>query len=389
MQKKNLFIALVLVIIGGVVLFQNNKAPSYDARPQIVSYSELVYKNYKQAFDAAKVMQNAINTFLANPNEATMKAAKEAWLVARNPYSETEAFRFYEGPIDFVNEEQGTEGPEGRLNAWPLNEAYIDYVRGNAASGIVQDASKPLTVSSIKGLNQASDEADVSTGYHAIEFLLWGQDLSLSGPGNRPASDYLAGNLVNERRRVYLKTVTDVLVDDLAFLVKSWAPTEHSYAVVFSAMPQKEALAKILTSLATLSGFELASERMATALDSGDQEDEHSCFSDNTHNDFIYNAKGIKNVYFAKYDDYKGASLHELLMTIDSSLAGKIAMQLDQTEKTIAALPAPIDREVLATAPSSEPRQKMEKAIASLQAQAKLFVQAGKALGVDAQLLMD
>jgi putative iron-regulated protein len=45
-----------------------------------------------------------------------MDAAKEAWLTARQSYGPTEAYRPYGAPIDDDN------GPEGQLNACPLDE---------------------------------------------------------------------------------------------------------------------------------------------------------------------------------------------------------------------------------------------------------------------------
>ncbi len=341
----------------------------------ISSYAELVHTNYDAAYNDALKLQKAIDAFLAEPNDDTLNAAKQAWLVSRNSYGLTEAFRFYEGPIDFADEE-GNEGPEGRLNAWPLDEAYIDYVKGNDKAGLVNNPDIAITKEALTDKNQADDEAEVSTGYHAIEFLLWGQDLSLESAGMRPVSDY-AKTKGNKRRRQYLKVVTDLLVDDLKFLSQEWTPDQGNYAKKF--VQDKDALSKILTALATLSGFELASERMATALDSGDQEDEHSCFSDNTHNDFIYNAQGIMNVFF-------NAGIYEYLETKDHNLAEELEHQILDTKKLLAALPHPIDREILSTPADSDARKKMELAIASLQKQADLFKKAGTVLGIEVSI---
>ncbi len=352
----------------------------------VKNYTAIVYANYFDSYNDGVKLKDAISEFLANPCDETLQAAKSAWLVSRDSYGQTEAFRFYEGPIDYVNDEEGTEGPEGQLNAWPLNEAYIDYVFGNDEAGIVQNGNVEITVESLKGKNQENDEADVSTGYHAIEFLLWGQDLTLDSAGDRPVSDYF-DTPPNQRRRAYLKAVTELLVSDLAFLKDSWMPNKANYGREFSAQDEKVALGKILTALATLSGFELASERIATALDSGDQEDEHSCFSDNTHNDFIMNAKGVSNVFFGGYNDVTGASIYTLLKKKDANLAKQLTRQLLLTEKLIAKLPHPIDRELLATAAGSDARQTAEAVVTSLQKQANLFKKAGEVLGVEVQIL--
>ncbi len=372
---------------GVSVLAFDGSAFAVDAQPDVKevvgTYTNLVYRNYKDAYQDAKNLQTAISAFLEDPSEINLKTAKKFWLISRNSYGQTEAFRFYEGPIDFADE-NGNEGPEGRLNAWPLDEAYIDYVEGNPAAGIVNNPDVVISKEMLIEKNQADDEAEVATGYHAIEFLLWGQDLSLDGPGNRPVSDYAKDTPETERRREYLRIVTELLVNDLKFLVDSWEPGQENYAEQFQ--KDEQALSKMMTALATLSGFELASERMATSLDSGDQEDEHSCFSDNTHNDFIYNAKGISNVYFGEYAKVRGQSIHDLVATKDASLAETIKAQLSETEQLLASLPHPIDREILSAPADSPARMQMEQAVQSLQKQADLFKKAGRVLDVDVQI---
>lgn len=406
MSKKLVSLVVTVAVVGGIAylaLAPNKKvdeaAPEKAAAPAVVaeksseiqpqdvlkSYAQLVYANYKDAYNDGVKLQDAINAFLATPTAETLAAAREVWTTSRLSYSQSEAFRFYEGPIDFVKE--GAEGPEGRLNAWPLNEAYIDYVDGNANAGIINDPAIEITEETIAGKNQQGDEANVSTGYHAIEFLLWGQDLSVDGPGNRPASDYVPGQGNNDRRRQYLTIVTNLLVKDLAFLADSWKPdTSTDYAAEFVAQDPQQGLAKILTSLATLSGFELASERMATALDSGDQEDEHSCFSDTTHNDFIYNIKGLANVYNGTYGNYQGASINALLKVKNPALADKISAQLKDVQDAVAQVPHPIDQQVLATPAGSPGRQSLERVVTLLQGLADMFKEAGTALGVDVEI---
>src|SRR5947207_2002746 len=126
-----------------------------------------------------------------------------------------ETFRFYDGPIEAL---------EGRINSWPLDESFIDYVQGKPNAGLVNDTSTAMTINAIIGRDQVADEDQVTTGWHAIEFLLWGQDLDPDGPGNRPASDYLAGKGNNDRRRTYLDLVTAQLVADLDRVADEWAP---------------------------------------------------------------------------------------------------------------------------------------------------------------------
>jgi putative iron-regulated protein len=357
-------------------------APTYGAAAEIISYADLVHRSYDEAYKKAAAMQMAIDEMLANPDAKTLAKARDAWLAAHVAYSQTEAFRFYEGPIDFAKKDDGDEGPEGRLNAWPLNEAFIDYVKGNPKAGIINDTSIPISKKSISERDQVSDESDVTTGFHAVEFLLWGQDLSATGPGNRPATDYTAGDPIKERRRLYLRTITEGIVNDLLWLSAQWDMQNSTvYARQFVALDQRDALGRIITGMATLSGFELSSERMAVALDSGDQEDETSCFSDTSHRAFQADQQSIANIWFGKLGTWNGIGLKSLVARVDPDLEKRVTAQIEKTSASLAALPPPIDR-ILASPEGSPGRKKMEAAVTNLTDESAMLVEVGKALGL-------
>lgn len=363
---------------------QNN----VDLKPYIENYAELVYRNYQDAQTQAVAMQDAIAAFVNDPNETTHAAAKDAWTKARQSYLQTEAFRFYEGPIDSIDPETGEEGPEGRINAWPMNEAFIDYVKDKPDSGLINNPQFDVSIAAILEQDQVTDEADVTTGWHAIEFLLWGQDFNNEGPGQRSFEDFLPNQKNSDRRRQYLTLVTQQLVEDLTFLESEWKPGAENYRAQFVQADPKATIGKIFTALATLSAFEMASERMTVALDSGSQEDEHSCFSDTTHQDFVYNAQGIYNVYFGDYADYQGKGFDELLAQIDPALNQKVTAALQQTQQTVAQIDQPFDQ-VLASATGSPPRAEVEAAVTSLENQAETFTQLGTVLGTNVEILAE
>lgn len=354
----------------------------------IEDYTQLVHANYSDVLAGAQGLQSAVNGFLDQPTEESLAAAKQAWLDSRPAYGQSEAFRFQNGPIDFFDENTGAEGPEGRINAWPLNEAFIDYVEGNANAGLVNNTDIEITKDNLINNNTMSDESDVTTGYHAIEFLLWGQDFSTTGPGTRSHEDYLAGDEINERRRNYLKIVTDLLVEDIEVINQAWAPSTDNYAAELKHMDTEQTLSNILSAMATLSAFELASERMAVAVDGGDQEDEQSCFSDNTHIDFINNAKGVQNIYLGTYvgnnGEFSGRGISALVAETDKELDNTLRQQLAATEAALQAIAdnAPVDQ-IIAAGKGSEKAQLMEDAIAALYAQTETFKQVGEALGVE------
>jgi putative iron-regulated protein len=364
-------------------------------KPQPVSeatvvrdYSLLVHASYLQARKDAQAMQKSVSDFLAAPSDAGLKSARDSWIKARVSYSQTEAFRFYGGPIDRPKSQGKEEGPEALLNSWPVNESYIDYVKGNPGAGIINDPRIQINATTLTGKNQQKDEADVATGFHAIEFLLWGQDFNPAGPGDRPVSDYTTKSN-HERRKQYLRVTTDMVVTQLRSLEEDWAPgKENNYAAEFQKLNSKVALGHILTGLVTLAGFELASERTATALKSGDQEDEQSCFSDNTHNDFINNIQGILNVYEGRVGDYSGIGLDAWIKSASPEMADQILEALRSTKDKAISLPVPVDS-ILASPKNSDSRQKLESLSHALAQDAKLFQKAGILLGVDARLIAE
>src|SRR3546814_4535519 len=162
-------------------------------------------------------------------SDLSLAAAKQAWLDGRDLYGPTEAFRFYDGPIDTPD-----GGPEGQINAWPLDEAYIDYVEGDETAGIINDTAgvPEITTDVLVAANEQGGESNISTGWHAIEFLLWGQDLSDEGPGARPLSDY-TDSPTAERRAIYLQLLADLLVSDLESVRDQWAPEGGEFRATF------------------------------------------------------------------------------------------------------------------------------------------------------------
>lgn len=379
-------LALMLLICVPLATSTSASAeePSQLAQDAVSAYAEHVHQTYARTASAAVSLQKAIDAFVAAPDEAKLKAARAAWIAARIPYGHTEAFRFYEGPIDAPASGTRPEGPEGRLNAWPLNEAYIDTVVGGPKKGIINDPQIPITREALVARNATDDEANVSLGWHAIEFLLWGQDLAKDGPGARPAADFVGQSQVPARRRAYLKLATEIVVADLNGLVADWAPKAKNYRAQFEALPPATALGHILTGLATLSGFELASERIAVPLDSRSQEDEHSCFSDTTHNDFAANAEGIALVYFGANGNSNGA-LGRWVKTGDAVLEAQLAAAIRKSVDLARKSPAPVDQALLA--PDSDPRRKhLQQLVKALQDQAKLFQQTGKTMRVAVQI---
>ena len=324
--------------------------------PILAGYAKIAQVNYSDALNDAKALQMAIEEFASTPNAKTFANAKIAWLNSRESYGQTEIFRLANGPIDaeegWVADTYGSL--EGQLNAWPLDENMIDYtidVNGKRTSGNIidtvgsfnpggEDASavnvSNITVDAITALNENGGDANVATGYHAIEFLLWGQDQDYSNfvkdaitngaktAGQRPLSDYISDK--NAPRRIaFLKAASAKIVSDLQTVTSAW--TENSlYKDAFLGklsgvdasknLSRKEALKQVIAGMGVFIKSELANERIAVAVLTPSEEDEHSCFSDNTHRDITTNYLGFRNILTSTYknESYGKSMLNALPM---------------------------------------------------------------------------
>ncbi len=348
----------------------------------VLTYANLASATYEDSLNATKKLGSAIHSFLATPSQETLEAARSAWRQARVFYCQTEAFRFYDGPIDQI---------DGLVNAWPIDENYIDYVFENPEAGIINDPKKypVLTKELLLSLNEKEGKKNISTGFHAIEFLLWGQDRSTTQAGDRSWRDYLSGVKNAGRRGTYLRITTDLLVEHLTTLTEAWSEKKDGkYRSHFVAEPDA-ALGKILHGLGALSGPELAGERLTVPYETKEQEDEHSCFSDNTRDDILNDAIGIANVFFGRYTragggNLAGPSMSDLLKKIDPEFADKLSDQIESSVSAAQGIPQPFDQAILDTN-RSPGRIAIKKAIVAFQTTSDMFAHAIKIFRVSAE----
>ena len=326
-------------------------APSAEA--VLTTYADIAHAGYEDSLITAKRLETAVDALIAAPSEKTLNAAKQAWKAARVPYQQTEAYRFGNPIVDEW---------EGKVNAWPLDEGLIDYVDSGKygkssddnpyyTANVIANPSLKLggrtletpkiTTAVIQDLHELDAvEANVTTGYHAIEFLLWGQDLNGTGPGagERPYTDFDTKNCTNgncDRRADYLEVAVDLLISDLEEMVANWDEGGAARTQLMEA-GDKGGLAMILTGMGSLSYGELAGERMKLGLMLHDPEEEHDCFSDNTHWSHYYDAQGVKNVYEGRYERVdgtvvEGASVSDLVAATDADLDKAITGALNDT----------------------------------------------------------
>ena len=340
-------LALLCAAVGA------NAAGKPNAKAVLTTYSNIALAGYEDSLKTAKALNAAVKKLIASPSQKTLDAARAAWRASRPPYLQTEAFRFGNAIVDDW---------EGRVNAWPLDEGLIDYVDASYGkesdknplytANVIANTSliingKPVDTSKItpqllsEVLHEAGKiEANVATGYHAIEFLLWGQDINGTGPGagNRPYTDYDQKNCTGghcDRRAQYLAVASDLLVSDLQEMVGNWRKDGAARKNLLDGDPNA-GLAAILKGMGSMSYGEVAGQRMKLGLLLHDPEEEHDCFSDNTHISHLNDAIGIRNVYLGRYKRIdgslvKGAAISELVAAEDPALDRELRAKLDAT----------------------------------------------------------
>ncbi|MEP2641056.1 imelysin family protein [Roseobacter sp.] len=326
------------------------------------NYADIAAAKYGDSLTTAQALQSAVAALISHPSAEALQTAKTAWINARVPYQQTEVYRFGNAIVDDW---------EGKVNAWPLDEGLIDYV--DAAYGGATDENEYAVLNVIANptftlsgnaidasditpeflesvLHEADEvESNVATGYHAIEFLLWGQDLNGhgAGAGARPWSDYAQDDACTggncDRRGAYLQAATDLLVSDLEWMTAQWQDGGDARAQLIA--DENAGITAILTGMGSLSYGEQAGERMKLGVLLNDPEEEHDCFSDNTHNSHFYDALGIRNVYLGSYTGIDGTvvsgeSLSSLVAATNADVDAELTSKLNATMLEMAEMKA-------------------------------------------------
>ncbi|BDR17816.1 peptidase [Vibrio diabolicus] len=403
---------LVQSIAASLLIASGSTVAAQVTKQQVVEhYADVAHAVFADSVTTAKTLDVKIDEFLKSPSADKLEEVKQAWLDSRVPYQQSEVFRFGNAIVDDW---------EGQLNAWPLDEGLIDYVAtdyqyelGNegAAANIIANTSlqigaSKLDVSNITpellaDLNEVGgSEANVASGYHAIEFLLWGQDLNgtNAGAGQRAYTDFVVGSECTnghcDRRGEYLKAAADLLVQDLEWMEKQWsAEVKGNYRETLLNDSADNGLRKMLFGMGSLSLGELAGERMKVALEANSTEDEHDCFSDNTHNSHYYNEQGIYNVYTGLYkrEDgtlLSGPSIADLVAQKDKQAAKEIQKQFDVTRNQVGKLVTSAEKnnqhfDQLIAAGNAQGNTLVNDTIMSLVAQTGSIERAAGIIGID------
>jgi putative iron-regulated protein len=335
-------------LVAGLAILNSQRRTSTVSQADIVSrYADIAFASYSDSLTEANKLKTAIDTFVgasisadvSTPTQANFEAARTAWLNARPWYLQTEVFRFSNGPI---NEKLETRLPDAEMepliNAWPMDELFLDCVITNTATTSALDEARLLSVNGLTTVASCTTFTDsaknISLGWHAIEYLLWGADTAgNTTSGNRVVADFqgATSNSIQQKRRQYLRIVTKLLIDHLTLVKDRWDSTKSNNFVSGFKSNTTKSMSDVFTGLSKFAKSEWGGERLKINT-SNDQEDEHSCFADNTKADFYYDAQGMLNLFSGTYKNSSGVTSTGVgLKDIAGSLQSKLDTNLTES----------------------------------------------------------
>lgn len=377
---KKVFLGLCMLSLSFTISCSNDDGGSNDEVTNadvIENYADVVYANYSEAYWDAAELEATVNDFVANPTQEAFNNVKLKWKEARETFGTTEPFRFNGSPI---------ESEYSKVNAWPLDENYIDYISTDATTGIINNttAYPVLSKELLASLNQMGGQKNISVGYHAIEFLLWGQDLTAPADnlaGQRPYTDFVDGGTAanQDRRRQYLSLCADLLTDSLSSVMNAWAEG-GSYRTTFLALDENTALQTIYSGVIGVIETRMPAELLA-AVQGQTQENEQSAFSDYTQRDFMNAFKGVLNIYRGQYSTVSGPGLQILVYMENADTYSDTEEAFDLVEEGLDLIVIPFDL-AIEGGPTSAEGEKVVTAAENLEALATQLRLGAEEIGI-------
>ncbi len=306
--------------------------------------------DYSAVAEALVMLQTEIDSFLAAPDESSLDSVRRSWLAANSQYELTSAHRYFADAIFTDDFALQFFQVQYEVNHWPILPGYLDYVDGYPNSGIVNDMTVSLEPINLRQQHGAFDINEVSLGFHAIEFLLWGENLEGNNP--RPYTDFLAqteltpvqlsdgmevSQLSNNRRRLYLQTSTQILREDLQNLMSLWAEGSSIFRTELATRSGTALLLNVLDGLTGLLTEELLVRSLYPMLN-GDFEDSlPSRFSRSSQNAVSSHLTSLETLLLEiQVDD--GTNLDSLLTELSADYAEFFLQNFDASKECLVVL---------------------------------------------------
>jgi len=313
----------------------------------ISNYSNIAEATFGSALSQGRALKEAVSAFVKDPKAETHLLAKVSWMRARLPFLQSEFSRM-SADSDKIDGDYSN-----RLNGWPIDPGHIDYIANEPGENIISNEEKYPAINSelLRSINLKAGKSDFTTGYHVIEFLLWGEDLNKSSSGKRSYKDYEENNSALAKRRAdYLVACCDLLIGDLEDLASEWdSGRKNNLRSRLESMPPDQAISKIMGRVSFLAD-DLAKSQIDPIIAKELVFQEQSTFSDTTHFDFLHTVAGISNLAAGAYVGLDGKlqvvglGLIGLSEQTPNSKADKIRTLINNAMKSAQAFKGPFDQ---------------------------------------------
>lgn len=319
-NRRSNWVVLALVALGvnsSAGCKQEEDPYAKSVERAMANYADMAWESHFDAGADADALAQSVVDFTANPDAQSFNFIQVQWGVARESWGFMEGFNIPDGPL---------QESHRYINASNLDRSYIDFVSNDLSAGLVNDVDgyPSLTKMLLVDLHQIEGNDKVTTGFHAIEFLLWGEDYDAESDGKRDWRNFLdngEGTAQNQDRRLaYLTFATELLVEDIKGARNEWREDEGEYRSQFLAMEQNEQVRLVLTGMYRL-GQDMENRRLELPLMQMDIHADDSTFSDLSNDDLYYGANALQGIYLGRYDEdliddqtpEDGPGLHELV----------------------------------------------------------------------------
>lgn len=341
-------------------------------------YADIAYASYADAAARALDLKNAIFRLVTQPDANKLTETRASWLGALEAYSRTEVFRFPGGPMD------GEQRLGDKINPWPVDEAYIDYIEGVPNCGFINDVETYPRIDKelLLSLNKKDGPNRVTLGLHAIEYALWGEDAGIETSGTRPYTDFLtrSGRPNGGRRVEYLVHASDLLLEHLESVAAQWkAGDPENFRASFLEGNPKAAMQKAVAGLSAFAGGTLET-KLRIPYENREDRREQARFADATTLVLRANAVGLRNVFRGSYDISAGAGIDGLLRAVDRELEAEFREGVLALIAALDQVPIQFDRAVIEV----ESRPLVSEALERTRALDSIIDRVAKALGLEA-----
>ena len=326
-----------------------NPELSASAKEIALEYMRQIDTDFKQAGIEIEKFQSSIATLTDQTNIENLNLSKQAWLNAHSAYELTTLHRYYATQLMGEQDSLVLMQLQYQINHWPIVPGYIDYVDGYPDSGIVHDINVNLNADSLREQHGSFDVSEVTLGFHAIEFLLWGYDADSVA---RPATDfdavleltpkeiesgYTLEQLSNNRRRLFLSVVVDTLVKDFLALQSLWLAEEPSISQRIESISGTELIVILADSMSAMLTQELLQRSLYPMLNGDFVESVQSPYSRSTQNAVSSQLSGLERLLLERQTE-NGTTLDLVFSAISDEFSEFFYQNFDASKACLVLL---------------------------------------------------